>query len=237
MEIWYNGKSRDEGLVSLIEAIKPDARLSELVRYAELRLKGLRKPAFKHLDTFIKSTKHRPVSEQREIVKRIMELEFAHRGKAFTISTPLNKKLIEPVLNDWMAHGPEGHIATRLNGLVNRDLASLKLAYKHDPKDCEVWSVLFREDVLERLYWATHHIHETALLFSIDEIDNLLQRGHSMVANAPVGDVTNLLEDFSFYIQLIADWKAFKASGQPDFPNWCEENGKEHAWSSTYYYE
>ena len=237
MAIWYDGQSSDEGFSSIIEAIRFDPRLARLVDYLELRLKGLRKPAFKLLEAFIDESLDLPRIDQRAVVKSILEQEFANRNRTSLITTPLNLKLIAPVLKDWKKDEQDGHVAIRLHGLVNRDVDALTTAHEHDPQDRDVWTALMVESVLEPLYWATHHIHESALLYEIKAIEEILARGEMLKAEPPNGDVTRLVEELAYYQQLICDWKEFKMSGQRDFPVWCETQGRDYAWASTYYYQ
>ena len=127
MKNWYWRKDSFEGLQKVIELSIVNSEWELYSKYCELKEKGLRKQAFKTLSEFIKHLNKKSLTERIEFVNWIEERRLKNNEVVDLIPNPLQKKLIEPTLKDWIKSEPNNPIPYRWTNTNESLLTAIKL--------------------------------------------------------------------------------------------------------------
>lgn len=153
------------------------------------------------------------------------------------LAQPLVAKFLLPTLRAWMDAEPEVNVPVRWLGIISRDYALLEMALLMCPDDVPVRKLLIEYE-LSIADWATHHLDESVLLGTIEEVTTALARAKSLIASAPYSDAfTYLNSEIQYFSELIGDWQAYSVSPEGDFPAWCAQRGREYKFSVKVYYK
>ncbi len=152
-----------DGLESLFSEIKDDPRLSYYANYIDLLNKGLRREALKNIEDFLSLARAWDVKDQRKVVSflcRVSDSEpIGHRYVPF----PIWKRLIKPILADWIAEIPKDPEPLRWTG----ELDDLRTSLRLDPT-CDRTRYRWIQGVLRGVQYATHEL-PTGYLGNIEE--------------------------------------------------------------------
>lgn len=233
---YYWNKQNFEGLALITAQLKDDVRLESLAQYCLLREKGLRNQALSKLEDFLKEMNSRDVKSRREVTLKILDVHRAHREVHQFLTDPLQKRLLEPVLAEWLNAEPDAAMPLRSLALLRHDLDLMRKALGLNPGDQEVRIAL----IGMLLYWAgnaTHHLVEGVFIGKVEEAEADLAEATELQKGVQDPTVANgVNEDCQALGTLLADWREYGKAPKGSFVEWCREKGSNHHWSRAYYY-
>ena len=234
--MYYWNDANFEGLLAVAEALEAHPALAPLAEYCRLREKGLRKDAFRSLESFLTSAQAWPQAKARRATIEILETQARVADAHQFMSQPVWDKLVLPTLTSWHAESPEEWVAMRWLGLVERQEELLRRALALEPGDFPVRKVL-AQWALDRVGYATHHLGESRFLGEVDDAERALRDARELLVGCPEqAGLEYLRQKLLRNTALIADWKTFSEEGTGTFPEWCASQGRDYQFTPTYYY-
>lgn len=232
-------KDQNIALLTVAKAASDNPEWKDYADYCVDREKGLRKQAFKKLDTFIKSTQNWTADQKIEFTKFLFSFfENVQDADYGPFPQPLSDKLIKPTLEEWCEIEKTDNRPFRWFGKYYRREKYLFKAIKINPEDD-----LARETILNwwtyNIYYSIHHLPEGYIGNPKDDLklaekikEQISKLTNSKRINYWTGELNEDLEIIENYM----DWKK---SGHPDFAKWGKENNKIVGYNltRTYYYE
>lgn len=110
----YWNQDNFESLLGIARALGDDPRLARIVRYCELREKGVRKAAIAEIEAFLGEAATWEVGSTRDVAVRILETHRTFPGAHQFLTEPLQRRFVEPVLERWLEEDPEGREPLRI---------------------------------------------------------------------------------------------------------------------------
>jgi len=209
--------------------------------FCVLKEKGLRKESFKSLTLFIGEAKNWDNGKQQDFACWLFTIFEVSDNINNLLVHPLEKDLLEPILEEWIKNNPKEPRPYRWYGLflnTEKSIDYLNNAIELGGKK-EQLSLLELIDInLYTLWYSFHHITEDFYLGNIEE-DSLLitksQQLNDMVACQQTRKTNN--DEINFYKELLNDWIIFNKDQKKDFVNWCKNKGKVYPFVNAYYYK
>ncbi|GGI12901.1 hypothetical protein [Gottfriedia solisilvae] len=206
-----------------------------------LKEKGLRKEAFKSLNTFINDLKKWDANAQKEFACWLFDVFENTEEIHHVLVHPLEENLLKPLLNQWMISTPKDSRPFRWHGLfLNTEyrIKYLKIAIEIG-RDKEQNALLqLIELYFYSLWYSFHHISEDFYLGDINEDKSLIVQIEDLISKVDNEQFKkNLNDNLIYYKNLLSDWIDFKKVESEGFVQWCADNGKEYSWTEAYYYE
>lgn len=233
----YGNKSNFEGLLRLAEEFDKIIELQPLASYCRLRERGLRRDAFRALDLFLDASRTFDNVTARLAAVKILESNARTSEAHQFLAQPLVAKFLFPTLQAWMNAEPNASIPVSWLGIMSRDYSLLEVALFMCPDDNPVRKLLI-ERQLSIADWATHHLDESVLLGSVEDVTSALMHARTLITSAPRPD------DFVFhnseiqhFCELMDDWQVYSASPEGAFPDWCAIHGRKYNYPVKIYYE
>jgi hypothetical protein len=236
-DMHYWNKQNFEGLLKLSEELDAYPDLRPLASYCRFREQGLRREAFSALKQFLLASRSFSNSAARSAAVEILEADARTLDAHQFLSQPLLAQFLIPTLRAWMDDEPATNIPVRWLGMLSRDNDLLSRALDMCAEDTPVRKRLI-ERQLYRAYYATHHLNESRLLGSIDEVMTDLARARDLIASAPDPEaLAAFTSEMHYFDSMIADWIAFSKGPEGSFPEWCAKQGKEYSYPVRIYYK
>lgn len=238
-----------ELLERLADGAESRPEWSEFVAYCRERIRGLRQPAFAHLDAFIEQAQQWSAADRRAFTVWLCEQLEQHARPHGQLPNPLARQVLMPALRQWISEDasaarPHRWLARFFDQELYRDNDYSQV---DDPVDFHLRAALAadpteqpaRVQLIEKLVglidFATHHLPEGYIgdpefaLAKADEADAF---------NAGIVDPelrAELADLIAYWRGLVLDWIEFTEAGGDDFAAWCQARGRDYAWSRTYY--
>jgi len=220
------------------EAIKKSEWV-DFGNYCFEREKGLRKEAFRYLDSFLTSTQHWSDDNKIEFAKFLFPFfETLPQADYATFPKPLSEKLLEPTLLNWCEMEKEDYSPFRWYGKYYRSEDHLLKALEICPTDDIARQVLI-EWWTYHIYYSVHHLPEGYIGDPKDDI-KLGEKIKLQISQLTTNELREYwfkeLEEDLILVENYIDWQV---SGNPSFEKWGEENKKQTGYGLTrvYYYE
>ena len=214
-----------------------NAEWQEYGEYCINREKGLRKKAFIHLDNFLKSTLSWDFAKKKSFVKWLCDkMDTISSADYGPYPTPLSKKLLGPVFDEWIEKEPDNAEAYALKAQYTADFDSYLDAIKIDSNNQRARIALARECV-SAIWYSTHHLpeyfigEEQKMIGKMSEAKEHIAYLHE----GPLKD--DVIKDLQLEAQLLRDWMQFKSEGANNFDQWCTNKGRRYEWIKAYYYD
>lgn len=119
--------------LSKISSADTDELWNDYKAYCEFQEKGIRKIAFKHLNTFIDSICREALKNRMLFVRWIMPLAHSSPNFGQLLPHPLIEKLIKPTIKESLGLHPSDPDLLFWRGHLLRDYESLHQAIHSDP--------------------------------------------------------------------------------------------------------
>jgi hypothetical protein len=120
--------------------------------------------------------------------------------------------------------------------MLSRDQGLLNKALSMCPEDTPVRKMLI-EFNLSFANYATHHLNESRLLGSVDEVTASLTHARDLIANAPeLPPLAHLIPEVHHLETQLADWIAYSQNAVGSFPEWCAKQGRNYNYPTRVYY-
>jgi hypothetical protein len=233
----YWNKQNFEGLLNLSEELNAYPDLRPLASYCRFREKGLRREAFSALEQFLVASRSFSNPAARSAAVEILETNARTVGAHQFLTQPLLAQFLIPTLQAWMDDEPTTSIPVRWLGMLSRNNDLLSRALAMCAEDTPVRKMLV-EQHLSFADYATHHLDESRLLGSIDEVMTALVRARDLIASAPDAEaLAHLTSEMHYFDALIADWITFSKNPEGSFPEWCAKQGREYSYPVKIYYK
>ncbi|MDQ1144040.1 hypothetical protein QE429_000867 [Bacillus sp. SORGH_AS 510] len=208
--------------------------------FCQYKEKGLRKEAFKSLDTFLNETKDWNAVKKRAFISWLFGWFEKSDDIHHVLVHPLEEKLLKPTLNDWMVEDSEDPKLFRWSGLflkTDDHLTHLEKALELGGKREQRVLEEIINYYIYSIEFSFHHINEDAYLGEIHEDQEILLKIDCL--STKVEDTQskeNIRQTVTYYKNLLNDWMEFSSQGKEGFVQWCTENGKDYGWTNSYYY-
>lgn len=210
-------------------------------KFCSLKEKGLRKKSFTALSSFIDEAKKWDDIAQQNFACWLFALFETSDDIHHVLVNPLEKELLQPLLERWMKSDPEDSRPYRWYGVFlnpeNR-VDYLNNALRLGGGN-EQLSLLTLIDInLNALWYSFHHISEDLYLGDIKEDTALLAKSRQLNNKVECEQTRkNNNEALNYYQDLLDDWVMFKKERSKGFVEWCENKGRTYYWVKAYYYE
>ena len=231
-----------------------NAEWADYAAYCTDRERGLRRPAFQHLDCFLVIAQSWTVDERKEFVNWLcMRLaEFGESDGYGLIPRPLVDQLIFPTLGEWAEVESKDATPCRWLGLFFGGVAysgmraglshgtidaysHLRAALERDP-----FEQLARVRVIEMLVgdaeYSCHHLPDYYIGDPAGDSTRLAEASKHLTLVRDREHKNRLQSELDHVAQLIDDWVSFTDSGEPDFNQWCVDRGRTYQWIKSFYY-
>jgi hypothetical protein len=204
--------------------------------------KGLRKEAFKSLNSFTEEAKKWDVKKQHNFVCWLFGLFEVSVDIHHVLVYPLEENLLKPLLAEWMSLDPKDPRPYRWYGLflnTDKTVKYLKLAIKTGGSKEQQALLKLIDIYFYSLWYSFHHISEDLYLGDINEDKLLIEKIEKLNKDVESEQhKKDVVEDLLYYKNLINDWVKFKKEQSDEgFVKWCKRNGKEYQWTNSYYYD
>lgn len=236
MPIHYWNQENFRGLLRLAQGFAEDPLTADLARYCELREQGVRREAFTALERFVTGAKAQDTETQRRLALRVFDAHCVTPEAHQFLSDPLRAGFVEPVLEAWIAERPNDPTPNATLALLRGDRPLLEGALALDPNDDRV-----RARLISALLWqvdfATHHLSESRLIGSLQDVEEWLTEatGHLDAAPRP-NALAPLAEELAEYRRLVSDFVEYQSHPEGSFPEWCRARGHGHRFGRAIYY-
>ncbi len=130
------------------------------------------------------------------------------------IPHPLSKRLVEPVLAQWLREAPGDAAVHRWLGILHNDRAALRAAVALDAGELLARIYLLR-NLIASVAFAAHHQPDGELLYETIFVQDCLSEGAQLLAQLPEDEEkTFLARALAQQRQLVEDFLSW--SGQPE---------------------
>lgn len=230
--MWYWNKTNFEGLEVIAELMAQEPELHLYSKYCEWRTKGVRKKALHAISEFANEAALWDFEKRKGFTDWLLTLQINNSGIHQLIPFQVSKQIIEPTLKEWIQIIPEDVKAQRWFGIVFKNREALKKATNIAPDE-----LLARQTLIDwlsyDLWFATHHL-PNYFIGDPQELDTAIAQVDKLLKELPQSEYqAELFKEHKQQVQLISDWKSFKAEGHNDFEQWCAQQGKSYAWMET----
>ena len=226
-----------EGLLAAADAYAEKPGYEKFVEYCRLKEQGIKKQANAAIEAFVAELKSQTLERQRELADEFANLRYFN-GQIHQLVPYHLHTFIFDTFNDWSANKDAP-------ALVHRWLASLGAgadyyakALKTNPTDQISLYELARYHlgIAEHI---THHLSESKLLGTEDEIQQALETAEKLSARLDNQDAAEQFQrELSYYRVLLTSWQAFKKQTEIEsFPDWCRSRGEDFNLPAIYYYQ
>ncbi|MCL2310617.1 MAG: hypothetical protein FWC42_10210 [Proteobacteria bacterium] len=235
--MYYWNKDNFEGLLELAHELRKTPELGRLAEYCVLREKGLRSQALARLNDFLAEAALWDTGLARRNVLTILEAGARTSEAHPFMAHPLLARLIYPTLDQWMVDEPSAVEPLRWFGLLQSDADALRRALSLSPDDIPVRRRLIHF-AIDYADFATHHLSESVLLSSVEEVRAAIATARQYIASAPdIKPFAGLSVEANEYEQMVDDWEAYNQSPTGTFPQWCKTKGRAYSWPAVIYYD
>jgi len=233
MKAFYWNSDNFEKLLNIAKVLREDPFYISLAMYCELREEGLRKQAFVELDRFLNACQECSISDQRKMIKKLLDLSNQFREDRFFFSDPLLRRLIHPVLKQWFEDEPENAYVARWVALLPRDYGPDQYAYalKLNPEDDLIRGRLI-DWYTSSSDHALHHLDESIFIGDVDECLSDLKVARQILEERPAyASYQYYLKEIEFSENTIQLWVEFNAERGDHFFEWYQQKyGKIFEW-------
>ncbi len=218
------------------------AKKSEWILYANYcfdREKGLRKEAFKQLDSFLVTTIDWTMKQKIEFLNFLFPIiESVFEAGYGPFPQPLNDRLIKPSLIDWCEIEKNDGNPFRWYGKYYRSEEHLFKALEIDPSDD-----LSRQTIINwwshRIYFSVHHLPDGYIGEPFEDIklgDKIKEQIQLLTSPELRETWTKELDED---LKLVKNYIEWRTTGTNDFEKWGQQNKKQTRYGITrvYYYE
>lgn len=232
-------KDQNIALSTVAKAALVNPKWKDYADYCIDREKGLRKQAFKKLDTFLKSTQNWTIDQKIEFTKFLFPFfENVQDADYGPFPQPLSNKLIKPTLEGWCKSEKTDNRPFRWYGKYYRSEEHLFKAIEINPEDD-----LARETILSwwtyNIYYSIHHLPDGYIGNPIDDLKlaEKIKEQISKLTDPKRKDYWT--KEFDEDLKIIENYIDWKNSEHPDLAKWGKENNKTVGYNltRTYYYE
>ncbi len=194
--------------------------------YCFAREKGLRSEAFKHLESFLKSTSRWTVEDRREFVKFLFpyfeEVEDADYGP---FPQPLSEMLVKPTLEEWCKDKVSDSLPFRWYGIYYGSEEHLFKALELNPKDD-----IARKTLLSRwaynIYYSVHHLPQGYIGDPYEDL-KLSEKIYNNIALLQNEEQRKKWkEDVDEDMELVKNYIEWERSKTSSFKEWGLENNR-----------
>ena len=233
--MWYWNKTNFEGLEAIGQLMMQEPDLQLYAEYCEWRVKGVRKKALQAITKFANYAAKWDFEKRKGFTDWLLTLQKVNRGVHQLIPFQVSSQIIEPTLEEWIQVADEDVKAQRWFGIVFRSYEALEKATNLDADE-----ILARRTLIDwlshELWFATHHLPDY-FIGEPEELNSVISQVDKLLAELPESEHhTRLAEKHKQQVQLVNDWKTFKAQGLTDFKLWCAQQGRVYAWVAADYY-
>ncbi|MEQ9379730.1 MAG: hypothetical protein RJP95_02620 [Pirellulales bacterium] len=234
--MWYWNQDNFEGILAVADSIAHESRWSDFAEYCRLREKGLRKKALASIDNLITAADSWPTNERRRFVTWIIEAQQRLPEVHQLIVTPLQRKLIEPTLDEWSHAHPGDPIPKRLLGLATGNVDCFQQALDLAPDDD-----ISRFRIISRLVYDVdyqcHHLPDYFIGEPSKALDDLNVARDLSKLFVDKSIAESLADEFTELTNKVNDWVVFQSSHQKSFAGWCDDNKRNYTWCRAYHYD
>ena len=230
-------KDQNIALITVAKAAKNYPELKDYSEYCFDREKGLRKQAFRKLDSFLNSAKDWTFNQKVEFTKFLFPffetIEDADYGP---FPQPLKDKLIKKTLEDWCQNEVSDSRPFRWYGKYYRSEKHILRAIEINPKDDIARETLINWWIFS-IYYSVHHLPEVYIGNPFDNIklaNKIREHILKLSDKTKKEHWTNELEEDVELIKNYIDWER---SSHPNLVEWGKENNRkvDYYLSRAYY--
>ncbi len=232
-------KDQNIALLTVANLAKANSDWSDYTEYCLYREKGLRKHAFKKLDSFIKSTNSWTFDEKINFIKFLFPLfETVEEADYGAFPQPLSERFIKPVLKEWCEIENEDGRPFRWYGKYYRCEGHIYRALEINPKDD-----IARHTLLSRwtysVYYSIHHLPEGYIGNYEEDLRLIAKIRECIFQLSDKKSQENWLNEIEEDVEIVMNYRDWKESGHPDLEKWAKENNRQvgYKMSRTYYYK
>lgn len=217
----------DKTLLQIIakKAIK-NSQWVEFANFCNYRIKGVRKQAFQHLNSFLASTQKWSLDQKKEFLAFLLPFyETTLHIDYGVFPQPLSNQLIKTTLEQWCKEEDEDNRAFRWLGKFYKDENTLLKALDIDPKDD-----LSRETLINwwvyNLYGSIHQLPISYLgepTKDLNEAEKIKTYINKLTDSNKKKYWSDKLNDHIIIINNYIDWKR---SSHPDLVTWGKKTNK-----------
>lgn len=231
----YWNQEKFEGLEAIATQAEGLPHLQAFARSCRFKASGLRKQAQAALDEFIAEAFALDSVTRRQLVEWLLDTQRRNPQVHHLIAHPLAKRLVEPVLAEWLRDAPDDAAVHRWFGILHKDRAALRTAVALDAGEVLARNYLLRE-LIDSVAFATHHLPDGELVYETAFVHECLAEATELLAQLPDDEAkpffTRILGQQR---QLVEDFLAWSA--QPEgmsFEDWCERRQRDYTWGVYY---
>lgn len=200
----------------------PDSHWGGYNEYCSLRERGLRREAFRRLEAFISDLSGRAFLDRKAFVCWL----FSENRDIRRFPHPLRVRIIEPLLQEWIAKDPLSSTPHLWLGTIPH----LWEAYRLDPTSLEIrWRL-----VLEVLKVIQYEMHEFPIGFLGDDPEGsyatLLQLRRMLSPFPSSQEVDFFKHEIEEMIELLGNYIVYRRDPAihefESFQEWCERTGR-----------
>ena len=248
------GVGQNECLRAVAAQASANEAWSEYAQYCRDRERGLRRRAFQHLDTFLKSAKAWSFDDRSAFANWVCLriAEFGESDSCGLVPQPLAEQLVVPTLREWADREITGSIPYRwlgmyFSGVVYPGLRAglskgavdayslLREALRRDPND-DLARIRLVEMIVGDAAFACHHLPHYFIGEPKEEMASIAEAAELLPGVIDSAQNARLKSELEYVSQLIDDWMRFTGAGAPDFNQWCIDRGRTYRWIRAYYY-
>ncbi len=168
--------------------------------------KGLRKDAFKYLNSFLDNTKNWDYLSKAAFCKTVFSVSTVSNNELdFFLTTNLTNKLIKPTLLEMTTQDPSNYLAFKWYGQYFQDTTFIKKAYQLNPSDISIKLVLLSR--LENDLWLSIHHLPDEYLGDIVEDEYDLELAFSLLDTLDIKITGDFFNRFTKYKNAIDTFK------------------------------
>lgn len=234
----YWNQDNFEGLEAIAAQADGLPHLQAFARYCRLKASGLRKPAHVALDEFLAEAATLDFAVRKQLVEWLLDSQRRAPKVHQLIPQPLARRLIEPVLAEWLRDHPHDAAGHRWWGILHNDRAALRAAVVLDANEVLARIHLLR-NLIDCVAFATHHLPEGGLVYETAFVNQCLGEATQLLAQLPAGEERHAhamaLAQQQMLVDDFLDW-----SRQPEgigFEQWCERRQRQHTWGVLYSFD
>lgn len=232
-------KDQNTALLIVGKAAQVNPDWADYASYCLDREKGLRKEAFRHLDSFLAAAMPWPADKKIAFIRFLFPFfESVPEADYGPFPQPLSDRLIKPALQQWCEVETVDNNPFRWYGKYYRSEQHLFRALELSPADD-----LARQAILlwwtDAINYSVHHLPEYYIGDPYED-GRLGGKINEQIQRLAVPELreywTNRLEKD---LELVRNYIAWKTSGHPDLEKWGQENNKRVSSDANdaYYYE
>lgn len=218
-------KDEPSVLINFGLAAQQKPEWNDYARFCFALEKGLRQEAFKHLDSFLQTSRLWTLEQKISFVHFLCTGLETYPDSQGICPHPLSTQLLKPTLADWCETGQYNERPFRWYGIYHRSEQHLFKALEINPADDQSRQVLLKWWIHE-IYFSLHHLPDGYIG------DPAYDKALAEKAKTQIGQLTSttlqaywtsILEEDLILLNNYLEWQA---SGHPDFAQWGLEHHK-----------